>query len=341
MTPEQLSRIRGSLMGLAVGDALGARFEGWESADVLKAFPTPQSLVDRVPLGSLHDPEDAASPLERAAAELEALSEPLPHLLYTDDTQMAIGVVEALLEERLPDEHSYARHFVANYQAWRGYGGGTKVTLDCLDSGMKPVDAATIMFSDGSYGNGAAMRVAPVGIRFANEPELITAQARESALATHRHPLGIEGAILLAHGAAFALRTAGQPFDRVAFFDSLEPLACSDAFKDKLRAAREACSPETRLALGNTICAHESVPTALACFASDPDRFVAAVGGAILLGGDTDTIAAMTGALAGARLGEAAIPPPWLDALEEGDAGRSYLLALGTRLAEAVELENA
>jgi poly(ADP-ribose) glycohydrolase ARH3 len=334
MTPEQLSRVRGSLLGLAVGDAVGARFEGWATADVLRAYRTPQALVDRVPLGALHDPDDAATPIERAAAELEAQSDPLPHLLYTDDTQMAIGVVEALLEETLPDEHTYARSFVANYQAWRGYGAGTRVTIDCLDSGMKPVDAATIMFSDGSYGNGAAMRVAPIGVRFANEPDVITAQARESALATHRHPLGIDGAVLLAHGVAFAIRTAGEPFDRSAFFDLLDPLASTDAFKSKLRAAREANSPETRLALGNTIRAQESVPTALACFASDPDHFVAAVGGAILLGGDTDTIAAMTGAMAGARLGEAAIPSVWLDALEDGETGRRFLLTLGTRLAE-------
>jgi len=70
------------------------------------------------------------------------------------------------------------------------------------------------------------------------------------------------------------------------------------------------------LELGNGIEAFNSVPTAIYCFLSRPDSFAGAISGAISLGGDTDTIGAMTGAISGAYLGVDAIPGRWQDKLE-------------------------
>jgi poly(ADP-ribose) glycohydrolase ARH3 len=176
------------------------------------------------------------------------------------------------------------------------------------------------------------MRVAPVGLRFHGDPEALVEQARRSAAPTHAHPLGVEGAVLLA-GAA-GLLVEAEAFDREAFFDELARLPLSDPYREKLAIAR-AVDASGLGVLGNGIEALESVPTAVACFACSPDSYPEAVASAILLGGDTDTIAAMAGALSGAYLGEGAIPTEWLDALEDEpeSKGRSAI----TRLAESLD----
>ena len=111
----------------------------------------------------------------------------------------------------------------------------------------------------------------------------------------------------------------------------------SDVFRLKLDLAATARTPQELPALGNGIQAQESVVTALACFASSPDDYLTAIGRAILLGGDTDTIAAMTGAVAGAYLGVGAIPPQLLAILEDHSEmkGRSYITELAKRLYQA------
>jgi poly(ADP-ribose) glycohydrolase ARH3 len=87
--------------------------------------------------------------------------------------------------------------------------------------------------------------------------------------------------------------------------------------------------------LGSTLHAHRSVVTAIACFATAPGDFESAVGLAIGLGDDTDTVAAMTGALVGAFAGSAAIPPGLLEKLEDGPAkGRTYIISLAAKLFE-------
>jgi poly(ADP-ribose) glycohydrolase ARH3 len=86
--------------------------------------------------------------------------------------------------------------------------------------------------------------------------------------------------------------------------------------------------------LGNGIEATESVMTAVACFLAWPNSYVDAIGNAILLGGDTDTIAAMTGAISGAYLGIDAIPTATLAKLENHGKGRDYLFTLADRLFE-------
>jgi len=84
--------------------------------------------------------------------------------------------------------------------------------------------------------------------------------------------------------------------------------------------------------LGNGIEAHLSVPAAVYAFTAHYDSFSEAVRFAIHLGGDTDTIAAMTGAIAGALHGASGIPPNWREAMEDSDLGRDYVLTLADRL---------
>jgi poly(ADP-ribose) glycohydrolase ARH3 len=190
--------------------------------------------------------------------------------------------------------------------------------------------AATI-FPGGSFGNGAAMRVAPVGLLFADSPADLWEQSRLSALPTHTHPLGIEGAQLLAFAVAWVLRTT--TFDRKTLYHELLARATTEEFRWHLSMAAKLKPGDSPAGLGSTLHAHRSVVTVIACFAASPGDFEMVVSRAIGLGDDTDTVAAMAGALVGAFVGVSAIPPGLLEKLEDGPAkGRAYIAGLAAKL---------
>lgn len=248
---------------------------------------------------------------------------------------MMIGVAETLAEHHSILENHLCAAFVANYVPARGYGRGARKVLEAMEDGKDYRRVAATVFPGGSHGNGAAMRVAPVGLLFCDDYERLWEQARASAVPTHVHPLGIEGAQLLALAVAIASRR--QEIDRGSFFAELLSRCSSDEFREKLVAASEVTAFGELVSLGNGIEALESVPTAIACFALSPTSFETSVANAVFLGGDTDTIAAMTGAIAGAFLGAGAIPGQLLEILEDQGKGRTYISGLAKRLSEAYE----
>jgi poly(ADP-ribose) glycohydrolase ARH3 len=295
-------RFEGCLLGLAIGDALGGKFEA-QSADAIRArFPTVERLI----------------------------AYPQEEIWYTDDTQMTIGVCEALLERGEIVEDSLCRAFVANYLPSRGYGRGARAVLEAMEDGRDYRQVAEQYFPGGSFGNGAAMRVAPVGLLFRADHRRLWEQARLSALPTHRHPLGIEGAQLLAR--AVALCSGMERFDRTAFFDALLQACQSEEYRAKLEEAARVQAPDDLAGLGNRIEALHSVPTALASFALTPESFEATVSNVIFLGGDTDTLAAMAGALSGAYVGAVQLPGRLVGLLESSPKGRAYLQQLAGQL---------
>src|ERR1051326_9086504 len=179
-------RFEGCLFGLAVGDALGGKFEA-QTADAIRArFPTVASLF----------------------------AYPQEEIWYTDDTQMAVGVSEALIESGEIVEEVLCRAFLANYLPSRGYGRGARAVLEAMEDGRDYRQVAEQHFPGGSFGNGAAMRVAPIGLVFRDNRQRLWDQARLSALPTHLHPLGIEGAQLLA--LAVGLCSKMDRFDHVS-----------------------------------------------------------------------------------------------------------------------------
>ena len=295
-------RFEGCLLGLAVGDALGGKFEG-QSADAIRArFPTSEALI----------------------------AYPQEEIWYTDDTQMAIGVTEALLERGEIAEEVLRRAFVANYVPSRGYGRGARAVLEAMEENRDYRQVAEQHFPGGSFGNGAAMRVAPIGLLFRNDHRRLWDQARLSALPTHLHPLGIEGAQLLA--LAVALCSSMERFDRSIFFAELVVACESEAYRAKLEAAARVQAPEDLSALGNRIEALHSVPTAIASFALTPESFEATVSNVIFLGGDTDTLAAMAGALSGSFVGVSRLPGRLISLLESSPKGREYISQLAGQL---------
>ena len=297
-------RFVGCMLGLAVGDALGGRFEAQSAEAIRERFPTVDKLI----------------------------AYPSDEIWYTDDTQMAIGVAEALIERGEIVEESLCRAFVSNYVPARGYGRGARAVLEAMEEGQDYGEVAERHFPGGSYGNGAAMRVAPVGLLFRNDRNHLKEQARLSAWPTHRHPLGIEGASILA--LAVALASEMESFDRSHYFTELLGACESEAFRAKIEQARTIGSVEELVRLGNGIEAINSVPTAIASFAFTPDSYESTIGHAILLGGDTDTIAAMAGAISGAFLGIGKLPKHLVGLLESSPKGRDYIRDLADKLFE-------
>ena len=296
----------GSLLGAAIGDAVGASREGRGMA---------------------------------SQREIQALASDRSPLRYTDDTHMTIGVAESLVECEGFDAAHMAGCFVRNYQAepWRGYGPGPPRVFRLMENGVPWNEAAAQIYPGGSFGNGAAMRVAPIGLFFWNRQEELREAAQESSLITHSHPLGVEGAVLQAAAVAHALaQDPSRPLDTSLFASHLLELASEDIYRAKiaqldtlLKSADD--RPLVVRQLGNGIEAFNSVPTAIFSFLAHPRDFPSAVLYAVSLGGDTDTIASMAGAIAGAYPGIDGLPVDWQGRLEN----RDYISGLGDRLWEA------
>jgi poly(ADP-ribose) glycohydrolase ARH3 len=300
-----LEQFTGCLLGLAVGDGIGAPFEGLTPDSIFWGYGSLAELVANRENETLH---------------------------YTDDTEMMIGVAETLLEDGELFEEPLLRAFAANYHPERGYGRGARRVIEAMAQGGDWRTVAAKHFPGGSYGNGAAMRVAPVGLLFWNDLDRVMEEARYSALPTHVHPLGIEGAQLLAIAVALALRPG--PLERKPFYRELRRRATTEEFRWHLDMAARLRPGDSLAGLGNSLEAHRSVVTSIACFTTSPRSYEDAIARAIGLGDDTDTLAAMAGALSGAHLGITAIPRRLLDHLEDGPKGRTHIERLATQLFE-------
>lgn len=297
-------RAAGALLGTFVGDALGMAWEGMPGDDVPEV--------------------------------LEMCDARLGRGTYTDDTQMMIALAESLLRCDVVDDDDLAGAFLAHVDPRRGYGRGTLRVLDSLRGGTPVGQAACEVFEGrGSLGNGAAMRVAPIAVRFYDDQVLVGVQARLSARVTHMHPVGIDGAAVQAAAVAAALDDD----------DSLAAAAAACRTADVRRVLDDVHRRTGRwldpaqlrsTASGVSSRADDSVAAAVVAGSLATD-FEQAVTVAIRAGGDTDTVGAMAGAIAGARFGASAIPGRWLDALEDGERGRSHVERLAAQLAKRAQ----
>lgn len=296
------SKFLGALVGTGVGDALGAPFEGrWQVS-----------------------PEQ----VEAAAERLEAL-------IYTDDTHMMIGMTESLIKSEGFDGRDMTYTFIRNYELepFRGYGPGPPRIFRAIRAGAAWDTTAQELYGGGSFGNGSAMRIAPVGVFYYDDPAMLREVAHKSSQITHAHRLGKEGAALQAYAVALATKLEHKTaFDQDNFLTKLTDFVEEVIYKEKLAKIKELIAQPDRaraaMELGNGIEAFNSVPSAIYSFLIHPDSFAQAVIHAVSLGGDTDTIGAMTGAIAGAYLGVEAIPNQWRDKLEN----RLYLTELAEKL---------
>lgn len=256
---------------------------------------------------------------------------------YTDDTHMTIGVAESLIARGGFDEEHMFLTFVRNWERepWRGYGPGPPIIFRAYRRGLDPAEVARSLYpGGGSFGNGAAMRVAPIACFYYDDLDELRRATVGSAKLTHTHPLGVEGAVIQALAIACAIRTRPGDIRPLDFAEALFAEAESHVFKRKLRALRALLleQPDRRRIvkeLGNSVEVFNSVPTAIFSFLATRS-FEQALRFAVGLGGDADTIGAMTGALAGAYYGVEDIPAKWLSELEN----RAYIERLAISLWE-------
>lgn len=301
----------GALVGTAVGDAVGAGFEGRHRAE-------PEAI--------------------KAAANGRKV------LIYTDDTHMMIGMAESLVARKGFDGEHMALTFVRNYERepWRGYGPGPPRIFRMIKAGENWDKASGKVYPGGSFGNGSAMRIAPVGILYHDDLATLKDVAYKSSHITHSHELGKEGAVLQAGAVALAMHLeSAATFDQREFLDRLNQFVYHEVYKQKLKQVRLLLSETDKARvvaeLGNGIEAFESVPTAVYSFLSRHHSFEEAILFAVSLGGDTDTIAAMTGAISGAYLGVDAIPESWRSKLEN----RAYIEELASKLYDLWSLKDS
>jgi poly(ADP-ribose) glycohydrolase ARH3 len=259
-------------------------------------------------------------------SELERAIDRARQLRYTDDTAMAIGLAESIHQHgRIELQHlgdTFRTHFAR--EPWRGYAQGPPTVFSMVEEqGIPYEEAAGRLFGgQGSFGNGAAMRVAPVGLFFHRSTDLYN-HARASATVTHTHPIGIDGAALLAWTIAQAVGLDPEeplPVERLS--SGLVDFSRTDTFRKKMSLVQQLLNEpglpplEAARQLGRSVAAHESVPFALFAFLRYPRSFEECLFCAVLNGGDRDTIGAMACAASGAYLGLRAIPPAWSEKLE-------------------------
>jgi poly(ADP-ribose) glycohydrolase ARH3 len=213
--------------------------------------------------------------------------------------------------------------------------------MTALRQGCSWSQSGTLLFPDGSFGNGAAMRIAPVGLVYGTEPiDLLREAVRQAVYATHTHPEAIDGAVLLARSIGRARDLAPQESAKLqALWPELQELTSEPSLRDRLVLVREllqqpASDAEAQRRLGSGVRSRESVLFALFLALRYADQPLDGLFAAVNAGGDTDTVAAMTGSVLGALHGAAIFPTEWLELLEAGEDGVQGLLAVADGLSE-------
>jgi ADP-ribosylglycohydrolase len=304
-------KFRGAILGCFLGDAFGACFEGM----------SPDEVISR----------------------LSSLSEKFPRT-YTDDTDMTLALTESIIEWGKIDPEDMARKFSQSCDLTRGYGSGTIQAVVALRGGARWHQVSRIAFEKGSFGNGAAMRVSPVGLFFHHNLEALRKAAMDQANVTHTHPLGEWGAVMQASCIGLALlqdpkkslkkEDISIELREILWPGPVEYQKALNEMENIFALGKKIEAKEVVRRLGNGIEAHRSVPSAsYLAMAYSPD-FQDAIRAAISLGGDTDTIAGMVGAIVGAHVGERGLPVEWIEQLEEGFRGRSFARELAGKLFE-------
>jgi poly(ADP-ribose) glycohydrolase ARH3 len=238
---------------------------------------------------------------------------------------MAIALAASISEVGGIDQQHLGETFSTHYaqEPWRGYASGPPtVFAQVKEKGIPYSEAAETLYGgEGSFGNGAAMRIAPLGLFYHSSLDLYE-EARRSAQVTHTHPIGVDGAAVQARAVSEVVPLdPDTPFPAESFLSSLRETARTPEMKRKLERLRDLWQegqPSERAArvLGQGVAVQRSLPFAIYTFVRHADDFEACLRAAVLTGGDRDTLGAMACAISGAYLGLHAVPRSWRQKLE-------------------------
>ena len=318
----RFSRAYGALAGLALGDALGMPTQEMSPAQIRSVYGRITGLVDG----------DASQPYAPG----------MPAGSVTDDTEQALLVASLLVRGRGTSSGRVALdagEFAHALLDWedsmieRGsldlLGPSTKAALERVRAGEDPL-------SVGGAGttNGAAMRVTPIGIAVSTaDPEAFADAVWSSCQVTHATRQGFQSAALVAAAVSFGIDAARSPsldlrsllWKALSYVDSLPERGAWTPDPDVVAATRRAMQLVANPAsssleclveqVGTSVASAQAIPMAFALLARDPSP--QALLDAANIGGDTDTIGAIAGAILGAALGEQVLPADSLSMIEE------------------------
>ncbi len=291
---------RGSILGVAIGDALGMPTEGMKIEEITETYGYIEDFFPS-PLGDLNAGE------------------------WTDDTEQMVILAESIVDRIYLDPEDFTSKLISWAEnAFKiRTGPTTRQALRNLLRGASwdraGVDSATC---------GAAMRVAPIGLVYHFNIDLVERYAAISASITHKNQSAIAGAVAVATAISCLVsdfsdeEMLSEVVSRTRKYDKLisEKIEYSEEIKNEgLEYAVEK--------LGNSIMTWDVVPMAFYCFFSS-DNFSDAVKKGANAGGDTDSIAAIAGGISGAKFGENSIPDKWKNKVKDS----SYLIELADLL---------
>jgi ADP-ribosylglycohydrolase len=295
MISDRCNRARHCLQGLSLGDAFGQQF--FAEADQINHW--------------LRHRELPPAPWE-----------------FTDDSIMALAVVETLERCGLIEQDVLARAFAAKYrlQPNRGYGGTTRGLLERVSLGEDWRVLAPQLFSGmGSAGNGAAMRSAPIGAYFAGQLDQVIDQAILSAEITHSHADAQWGAVAVALAAALIRRE----YVGAELLGAIISYLPKSAIRDRIELAAQLLhlddprSAAGYLGNGTQLLAIDTVPFALWCVALGAVDYEETLWRTVSALGDRDTTCAIVGGIVVGAVSEYQLPTEWLARREELTAFQS------------------
>jgi ADP-ribosylglycohydrolase len=289
MNLSPIQRAQQALCGLAVGDAFGETL-----------FGEPKAIARRV------------------AKRLISTARPWR---WTDDTAMALSVVDVLAQCQTIEQDQLMASFVERWAAEpnRGYGQGAFTVLTRVSYGAPWRREAQRLFNgQGSFGNGAAMRAAPIGAFFADDFPRVQAEAIRSAETTHMHADGIAGAVAVAIAAACATRGMAN----TALLSEVLRWTPPGHVHQRLQRAAEIpidaqlANVADELGTGLDVAAHDTVPFCLWVAARHWHCYEDALWTAAGQPGDRDTLAAIVGGIV-VMVPGTEIPVLWQAATEQ------------------------
>lgn len=296
---ERIVLARQSLLGVSIGDAFGDSFFGDEDA-----------ILERIATRSIPD----------------------TRWEFTDDTVMSISVCKELEAQGDINQEQLVKRFIAchDLDPRRGYGATLRRVLREIAEGEDwQTVSARVFEGQGSMGNGAAMRVCPIGAYHYDNLQQVKALAAKSAEVTHCHPEAIAGAIAVAVATAIAtgMKLGGKSLSSGEFTDSiLTQLPESDTTSRIAKAKTLPYSYHTetlKKVLGNGVnmTAQDTVPFVIWCASHHLNHFEEALWKAVSILGDRDTICAMVGGITMMSAPGNSVPKAWSEAVE--DVGNS------------------
>lgn len=352
----RIDRVRGCMLGLAVGDALGAPLEGLTAQQIKTHYGRVKNYVDGV------------QAWKRKPYRWRMRG------LYSDDTQQALALCDNLLEHRGINQERLVELYLAMADpkgaflgVHRGIGRSFRQVLGDLQNGASPRWSGQT-----KPGIGAAMRIAPAALYCDDDGQGLFVAVMEASLPTHRDIRSLSGALAVAHGVRRLV--AGEPRDPSLLFR-----VAADAARDETRMESEygdvvLAVREHGRAISKALAHAESLldqprERALPALAEEANRhgaepdckrptmgfppaciptcfhallttgsFEEAITEIVNLGGDADTTGAILGALAGAHYGVDAIPRRWLDGLQNREGIEARALALAKRSADGISI---